>query len=461
MGNEKKRSLTEWGKNILIVLLLLSATYLLGRTQLYVDGAASGWDLLSGLKGAFSSQEPVSPGQVLGDWSRGALPRPVRMVVLTSQGSAGIQYDNVTLDSLFPEFSNLLADALTGAETPGQISEEDFQDALSAQRPGVYLDYLGRLSLANLTAWLSGGRAVNTELTQSVRRLLLALEEDGRVRLYFIDENTGNCYAAEASADLAQRLVRFADAVSPNGAAFAFQSGEAYASLAPYTLLGGGTAPQPGRFSVSNPVPLTDSGGDDYGDAFEALVRSLSFQPQSMSYRSRDGVTIQEGSEKLRLSDAGQVTYEAAEPGDPRFPLQGLSQNPTEWELVGSVWAFVEEVFQTGSASPLCGEARLYVQGLEETENGVAVLIGYQLDGAAVLVGQLGCAARVEISGGAITGFQLQLRRYTYMQQGPRVLPELQATAALEARDAQGSELMLYYYDDLRSDEVTADWGAF
>ena len=80
---------------------------------------------------------------------------------------------------------------------------------------------------------------------------------------------------------------------------------------------------------------------------------------------------------------------------------------------------------------------------------------------AEALVGELGCAARIEIADGAITGFQLQLRKYTYMQQGPQVLPELQATAALEAQDAQGSELMLYYYDDLRADQVTADWGAF
>lgn len=460
MGNEKKCSLIEWGKNVLIVLLALSALYLLGRTQLYVDGAASGGHLLSGLKSVFSEEEPVSPSQVLGDWSQGTLPRPVRMVVLTPQGSAGIQYDNTALDSLFLEFTNPLADALTSAGTPQQVSEDAFRTALSAQRPGIYLDFLGRVPLTNLTAWLSGGRAGGVELPHSIRRMLLTLSEDGRVLLYFIDENTGNCYVSETASDLAQRLERFVAGVSPNGAAFAFQSGDAYASLAPYTLLGGGVSPQPDQFSVTNPVPITD-GTDDYSDAFETLIRSLSFQPQSMSYRSRDGVTIQEGSEKLRFSDSGQVTYEAAERTDPRFPLQGLSQTPTEWELVGSAWTFVERVFQTGSATPLCGDARLYVQGLEETEDGVAVLIGYQLDGAAVLVGQLGCAARIEISGGAITGFQLQLRKYTYVQQGPQVLPELQATAALEAQEAQDSELMLYYYDDLRGDEVTADWGAF
>ena len=460
MGNEKKRSLIEWGKNVLIVLLALSALYLLGRTQLYVDGAASGGHLLSGLKALFSDEEALPPSQVLGDWSQGSLPRPVRMVVLSAQGSAGIQYDNAALDSLFLEFTNPLADALTGAGAPEQVDEEAFRVALSAQRPGIYLDFLGRVPLANLTAWLSGGRAVNANLTQSVRRLLLTLGEDGGVRLYFIDENTGRCYVSETASDLAQRLERFVAGVSPNGAAFAFQSGEAYASLAPYTLLGGDQPPRPDRYTAANPIPLSAI-GDDYGDAFEALVRSLSFQPQSMSYRSRDGVTIQEGSEKLRFSDTGLVTYEAADLTDPRFPLLGLSQNPTEWELVGTAWAFAEQVFQTSGTSSLCGDARLYVQGLEETEDGVAVLIGYQLDGAAVVVGQLGCAARIEISDGAISGFQFQLRKYTYLEQGAQVLPELQATAALEAQNAQGSELLLYYYDDLRGDVVTADWGAF
>ena len=38
MENKQKRRLIEWGKNALIVLLSLSALYLLGRTQLYAGG---------------------------------------------------------------------------------------------------------------------------------------------------------------------------------------------------------------------------------------------------------------------------------------------------------------------------------------------------------------------------------------------------------------------------------------
>ena len=170
---------------------------------------------------------------------------------------------------------------------------------------------------------------------------------------------------------------------------------------------------------------------------------------------------VQEGAERLRVSESGLVTYTAAELDDPRFPIQGLSETPTDWELVGSAWAFVETAFQTAS-TPLYGEARLYVIGTEDLEDGgTAVTFGYQLDGAPVFVGTEGWAARVEITDQVITGFQLQLRSYTYLEEGPQVLPELQATAALEAQGLEGAELMLYYYDDLRSDAVSADWGAF
>lgn len=140
-------------------------------------------------------------------------------------------------------------------------------------------------------------------------------------------------------------------------------------------------------------------------------------------------MAVQEGAERLHIFKNGLVTYEAADLEDPRFPVQGEDENLTHWEIVGSAWTFVERTL-----SPLCGEARLYLIGTEEGEaGGTAVLIGYQLDGAPVLVGRDGYAARVEISGGAITAFRLQLRTYTYLEEGPMVLPELQATAALSA----------------------------
>ena len=461
MENKQKRRLIEWGKNALIVLLSLSALYLLGRTQLYAGGDQSGQNLFSSLLSFFPGPEETAPGQPVGQWTQGSVPRPVRMVILSPQGSAGIQYDNAALDPYFQDLMNPLSDALAGASAPVETTAEAFREALTANVPGVYLDFLGELPLPDLAAWLSGGRSSSGSLTGTARRLLLTTGADGQVLLYYIDAKSGLYYVSQTSGALAERLARFVENVAPNGAAFAFESGETYASLDPYTLLEGTSSPRPGCFSVSNPVTI-DTSGSGYGAAFESLVRSLSFQPQSASYLSGQDVVIQEGSERLRVSESGLVTYTAPDLlEDPRYAIQGLSQDPTDWELVGSAWAFVETAFQTAS-TPLYGEARLYVIGLEELEGGgSAVTFGYQLDGAPVYVGQEGWAARVEITGQAITGFQLQLRSYTYLEEGPQVLPELQATAALEAQGLEGSELMLYYYDDLRSDTVSADWGAF
>ena len=456
MSEKRKRRLTEWGKSLLIVLLSVSALYLVGRTQFYMDGSAIGQSWLASVLSILPGGEETQPAQSVAVWSEGTAVRPVRAVVTSPHGRSGIQYDQESVERLFSSFANPLSDALAGCSAPEQTTAAKFQAALGSKNPGVYLDFLGGVPLADLSAWLSGGRAPNQALTDTARRLLLTVTDEGDVVLYYINEDTGLYYACETTRDLAERLSQLVEGISPNGAAFAFESGGPYAILDPYTLLEGGATPQPGRYASSNPVPLPADTGGSYGAAFDALVQSLSFHAQSMSYPYRNAVAVQEGAERLHIFKNGLVTYEAADLEDPRFPVQGEGENLTHWEIVGSAWAFVERTL-----SPLCGEARLYLIGTEEGEaGGTAVLIGYQLDGAPVLVGRDGYAARVEISGGAITAFRLQLRTYTYLEEGPMVLPELQATAALSALEGGGSELMLYY-PDTRGDTVTAAWGAF
>ena len=367
MENDRKRRLIEWGKDLLIVLLALSALYLLGSTQLYVEGAKGSQGLFSSLLSALGPEEP-QPSPAVGQWTQGSVPRPARMVILSPQGSTGIQYDGEALDAAFQDFINLLSDALAGAGEPEAITEEDFRAALTADVPGVYLDFLGELPLPDLAAWLSGGRAPSGALTASVRRLLLTVGENGAPVLFYPDAETGLFYTAGTTQALAERLERFTADVSPNGAAFAFESGAAFASLDPYTLLEGTDPPRPGTYSSSDPVPI-DTSEEGYGPAFEALVRSLSFQPQSASYLSGRDVVLQEGSERLRVSETGLVTYTSTEQTDPRFPLPGLGDDPEPWELVGSAWAFVEAAFQT-EGDPLYGEARLFVAGTRRWRTG-------------------------------------------------------------------------------------------
>lgn len=451
MAVKKNRRLVEWGKNVLIVLLSLSAVYLLGRTQLYTQGALSGKTWLAGLLAALPGQEEPQPSQPVGSWTQSGALRPVRMVVTGPQGNTGVQYGNEVLDPLFNDVKNQLADALAGAASPREITETQFRAALTAGKPGVYLDFLGTVPLPNLAAGLIRGTPSDA-LADPVRRLFLTAS-GGEVLLYYINEDTGMYYASKTTADLAGSLAQFSAGVAPNGAAFAFELGETYGALAPYTLIEGAASPQPGRYAASSPVSVSRTDGESFPESFNSLVRSLSFHPQSSSYPSRDGWNIQEGAEKLYVS-AGQVTYKAAGLEDPRYPLDGLSPRPQAWELVGSAWAFVDRVL-----SPLCGEARLYVIGMEEAEGVATIRFGYQLEGAPVLVGGDGYAAEVEIAEGAIVRYELQPRTYAFADAGSRVLPELQATAALEALDRSGSELMLYYADRKNDEVLSADWG--
>ncbi len=61
MSEKRKRRLTEWGKSLLIVLLSVSALYLVGRTQFYMDGSAIGQSWLSSVLSILpGGEEPVT-----------------------------------------------------------------------------------------------------------------------------------------------------------------------------------------------------------------------------------------------------------------------------------------------------------------------------------------------------------------------------------------------------------------
>ena len=147
------------------------------------------------------------------------------------------------MERLFSSFANPLSDALAGCSAPEQTTAAKFQAALGSKNPGVYLDFLGGVPLADLSAWLSGGRAPNQALTDTARRLLLTVTDEGDVVLYYINEDTGLYYACETTGIWRNGCPSSWRASPPTGRPFAFESGGPYAILDPYTLLEGGATP--------------------------------------------------------------------------------------------------------------------------------------------------------------------------------------------------------------------------
>ena len=161
-----------------------------------------------------------------------------------------------------------------------------------------------------------------------------------------------------------------------------------------------------------------------------------------MSYPSRDSsVVVQEGSERLRIYSDGQVIYDPTEEGTGRYPIQGIGEDLTLWEAVGSAWSFVD-----GALSDLCGEARLYLMDVEATGEGrLTVRSAISWTGRRCSWDRTATPPRWRSSGGEISAYHLQLRSYAYLDEGPAIMPELQAAAALGALDGEGLELMICY----------------
>lgn len=416
MKNKRRSRLVEWGKNLLILLLALSALYLLGRTQ-FSDGVADGLRGLLNHSAADDDSAFTQPTAVA--------VHPVRLAIYQEGLRYGVQYDQEETDAAFSSLSTLLSEALGSAGAPEAIPERDWRSALC--RTGIYVDFLYPIPLRTLSDWMGEG-AGNSALTGTARRICLAADGDGGVSLFFINEEDGSYYACGTTLTRDFHLNAAVAGWSPNGAMFAFEVPE-MEELDPYTLLT--TTPRPAVYAVGNPL-LEDS------SRVTELLNTLTFHPQGAALDPAAGGQLVEGNDSLRLSSSGVVTFHTIGDSGFRFPLP---ENNTQGAL-DYVQALAE-----ATVGAWCGEARLCLAGIEEAADGLEITYQYSLNGAPVALPENFAAARFVISDGVITDFTLYLRSYADTGETSVVLPEVQAAAAMGALDAQGKELTLLYQD--------------
>ena len=287
-----------------------------------------------------------------------------------------------------------------------------------------------------LAGWLS---VRDTQLTATVRRLVLTVWEDG-VDLYYRDEEDGGYYRCRSEVADPFSLAEALSGLTGNGAFYAFES-ELYQSLDPDTLFFAET-PALAVYSAANPM----SAGQE---TLQSLVQDLGFSLSSTSFYSTDEQVARSGDDSVRLSDRGVAQYE----GETLFPV--LRQGGA-----GELFDRVETCRQLALSAlgPRCGEARLYLVSVEETPEGWEISFGYSLNGIPVLT-DLGYAARFLVEGERITQFSLYLRGYTAAGDSSLVLPPRQGAAALAAQGLAGEELLLTYVDS-GGDTLTAGWSA-
>lgn len=423
-------------KSLLIVLLSLSAVFL--TVQVLSEGSRQSLPaLLDGL---------LQPEQ--GQGSAGTNPffpsdaaHPARIAVYDGSERFAVQYDGDQTDQIFSSVSILLSEALASAGTPAAISEAQWQEALCS--PGVWFDFWGSIPLDVLYAWLGEGGS-NPALTDTARQMIVALDEAAGVRLYYHNESDGMYYACSTSVVYSGHMDSLISGYGSNGIRFVFELEDSdYALLSPYVLISSSQLSPP-VYLASNPLFTPDSSIAD------ALPDALHFTAQSEGYpTSGGGITYREGREVLQIGGDGVVEYHASDNEPSRYPVDTSSST----QIVEATYALA-----AATVGRACGQARLYLFGIEEAEDGIYVRYGYLLNGTPVALSQ-GAAASFLIQDGQITQYVLRFRNYEEAGTTSPVLRERLAAAALGELSPDGGELILCYTDS-GGEEVRAGWMA-
>lgn len=425
----KNRRWIEFGKDILIVLLTISALWLL---------------VSSGLTSHLIRQENETVNtdhtQSVG-WAEAV--RPLRMTATMGDGEhllrCGLQYDQQAVDELFQQTASLLVEALSNMEQPEKVTRQQWNRSLQ-RSPGLWFDFQGKVPLSVLLGWLSGESG---ELDAVVRRLLLTVERK-QVVLYYYDWSTENYYRGRCDVITPEQLESAVSGLGDNGAFYAFEN-KSYIALDPDTLL---TEDLGGRpvYSVSNPM---QNGRSD----LETLMEDLGFVLAGCSFYSAEEEVARSGSETVRLDGTGGVEYRAGS-DQGRF-LISETEDPGEecFLVVESCRRLAAQVMKDR-----CGQAQLYLNWIEKTHDGWEVIFDYCLDGSAVWM-ESGHAASFVVEGGIVSSFEMQLRNYQSGDQKDIVMPPRQASAALSALELEGQELALAYRDT-GEEQMRAQWAA-
>lgn len=423
---KRKSRWKEWGKNLLILLLSVSAVYLLTLTPLVQD---------SGVLEFFDQSE--NGGGNVTSVTLTAAARPSRMAVNTGNGLYAVQYNQAETDELFAHLGPLLGDALSSAEEPVTIAEYQWRNSL--QGIGVYFDFSGNIPLSALSGWLQ--QESGCILEEAARRVVLAAGSGDRVLLCYENAENGSYRLCQTGLSVSLHLEPAIGNVVSNDAFFAYEDEEWAEMLYPYTLITKSYARR--NYSVTAPL---------------ASAENLSRVLEALDYTGRNHASVSggelylDGSDRLHVLSGGRITFDAAQAG--KYPVTAADTVATVAEAIETARGLAESTIGL-----LCGEAELYLISAETTKDGYRIRFGYRLDGSTVWLYDEGWAAEFYVEQNCLTKFSLHFRCYTAVDADALLLPMDKAVVMLPGLTEERMELILQYRD-LGESTVKPTWVA-
>lgn len=414
-------------QNIAIALLSVSAVLLFTQLQLYNLDTPEDPHYLERLMGTLPSGSPTELRE---------FPVPVRVVLTDSYG----RYGSLGLTTNSDGFSALgLREALGSVQALTVSNTDGFRAALSGV--SIYFDFLDPLPVP-VVAGLIG--VESSDLTGTVRGLLLSAGAGDSVRLYLWDGSDGVVWGTVPDAALSPGALE--EAVSQSGfegVSFAFDDvavDPLYGQLFPLSIL---PTELPELPVLSASIPASDA---------DRLMVSLGFNVNTRDrYTESDGtqvITEAETNRSLHIHPDGEIVYR----GGTESPLVIAAQEEAPTASEAALGAFI--LLQTLTEN-ITGDGTLYLLSVQQMGETTQLRYGYHIGGVPIRFSDGGCAAEVTLAGTAVTELSLRLRQYTASGESSLLLP-LRQTLAIAA-EQPGAELSLGYADT-GGDTVSANW---
>jgi len=399
-----KRTRISLLQNAAIILLSISALFLLFRVLSYETGD-SRTTIFSELFGADSSETAHTAAAT----DLTGMAAPFHLVITGPYGRSGIlPGDAVTTPD--DAVIDLLREALGSAEQMESVGPAVFRNALSV--PGIFIDYLSALDAGVVSGRLNAVLAYDTP----IRYLLVAAEGTTNAALYLWDG--GSSVSRFQTAVSVSALHELTAAASPDDTFFAFEGGEEYAHLAPYSLM---------RHTALT-IPVCSSALPSIASDMDALLALLDFNVHTESrYKLSNGTeVVVESPRTVRLQSDGVLLYEGDESVDSElFIVSCAGDAPTAAEAVLAARQLIGTLFSAAEFSA----TQLYLSSISPAGNGFDLEFHYMVNGIPVSFSDETPALRMEIRGRSVTAFTLRWRQYTLTEESYTLLPVRQAAA--------------------------------
>lgn len=404
---KKSTRVTEWIKNLLILLLSLLAVFLAWKTGLFNDVLDSKTEYTVSEQHIFTANA----------YYHAAYPKAAA-VTWKSGMRFGISYDYEVMKKILSGFSVLLEEAYGTVSNIHRIPESEWRLRLGST--GLYIEYNGCIFPSVLASWFGTETLLSDEF--EIKRFLLTVGDDHTVLLCFQDADSEyyscDTYTLEASLDAAvQKWL-------PNGAEFAYQI-PSLDLCSPYLLIADSEL---SCCMINRIDPNMDNAVQETADLLELRRDS------SGSY--------EEQNERVFLCEKGILRV--TEPN--RFNYVNIStDSPVHAAEIKDKAEIARRIMQ-GLASACGGESELELFSCSEEEGFTEISFAWFIDGIPVICSdEEACYVRFEDD--KLTEILFFAECFQKTEETVSLLPELQAAAAAAAVSF-GNAVELAYLDN-------------